>query len=431
MFTTSRLTELSRVVMISAALASSACTTYVAPYPSTRVIVAPAPAVTYASPGPQSVVSVYVDPPILQPDPILIGWAPPPLLVQVPVPMPYVGAVWTGGYWVWQGNWVWSAGRWMAPPLANYGWVQPYYEYRNAGVVFITGHWSPPGVVFVPPAIGLSLALVTPLAGVLPGPQPIGPLGVFVPAPPGSRIGIIIPAPIGTAPAVVASAVPVVNVGMRVRNNITTINNTQVTNTVNNNNVTNVTVVAPSTATASGQAFQSVVPAQAQLAAALPARVQAIAPMPASARAISSFTANRAPIVLPELQAVHSNATGAPKAPPALSGTPAVLSAVPSAPVGEKPMTVPKPLKVEQVPANANAMRSSTPLAMISQTPPPLVRPATPSKETRLPKAEPRRLTATTAPARDLNSQPKTKKKDEGRPQEKHGKGEKVESKPR
>jgi hypothetical protein len=47
--------------------------------------------------------------------------------------------------------------------------------------------------------------------------RPIGPHGVFVPAPPGSQPGIIVPAPVGTPPAVVLSAPPVVRPGMVVR----------------------------------------------------------------------------------------------------------------------------------------------------------------------------------------------------------------------
>lgn len=443
MNTTLPLTHFSRLFMISAALATSACTTYVAPYPPPRVIAAPAPVATYYSLGPQSVVSVYVDPPVMQPAPILIGWAPPPLLVQVPVPMPYPGAVWTGGYWIWEGNWVWSAGRWLAPPLPNYGWVQPYYEYRNAGVVFITGHWSPPGVFFAPPPINLNLTLATPLVGVVAGPLPIGPLGVFVPAPPGSRVGIIVPAPIGTAPAVVAGAASVVNVGMRVRNNITTINNTQVTNTVNNNNVTTVTVVAPATATANGQAFQSVVPAQAQLAAALPARVQAVAPMPFSGRAIPAFTANRPPVTLPEAQLVHNSAAaasmaqqrdaaaGAQKALGAPPGNPTVSSAVQPAPAREKSVAAPEPVKVEQVARNPNTARSASAATAIAQPQQPSTQPVTPSRGERLPKADQRRQNVTAGPARDMNPQPKMKKREESRPQEKAGKGEKAESKSR
>jgi len=56
--------------------------------------------------APAPAVSVYVEPPVVQPAPIAVGWAPPPLLVEVPPPSPFFGAVWVGGYWVWQGNWV-------------------------------------------------------------------------------------------------------------------------------------------------------------------------------------------------------------------------------------------------------------------------------------------------------------------------------------
>ena len=308
------------------------CTVYQAAPPPQRVYVQPAPAVTYIEPAPQAVVSIFVEPPIMQPAPILVGWAPPPMLVETPLPLPYSGAVWVGGYWVWEGNWVWAAGHWMAPPQPNYAWVHPYYEHRDSGVVFITGHWSPPGVVFVPPAIGMSLTLVTPLAGVVPGPRPIGPQGVFVPPPPGSRFGLIVPAPIGTAPAVVTSAAPVVNVGMRIQNNnSTTINNARVTNVTNITNVTNVTIVAPASATASGKAFESAVPAQAHLAAALPPVVRAPAPVPVSAKAIPAFVPGRAPAALPPPQVVHSTAAPAPGATPQrVAHAPASIAPPPS-----------------------------------------------------------------------------------------------------
>ncbi|MDP9046162.1 MAG: hypothetical protein M3O01_15285, partial [Pseudomonadota bacterium] len=260
---------------------------YEAPRPVQRVYVQPAPVPAYTAPAPQAVVSVYVEPPVAQPEPILVGWAPPPMLVEVPEPAPYGGAVWVGGYWVWEGNWVWAAGRWAAPPRPDYVWVHPYYEHRNDGVVFITGHWGAAGVAFVPPPLGLSLTVVAAAPGVIPGPRPIGPLGVFVPPPPGSRVGIIVPAPIGTPPAVVTSAAPVVNVGMRIENNsrTTTVNNTSnVTHITNVTNITNVRIVAPASATASGTAYEGVVPAQAHLAAALPATVHAQAPVPASPR---------------------------------------------------------------------------------------------------------------------------------------------------
>jgi hypothetical protein len=175
----------------------------------------------------------------------------------------------------------------MGPPQPSYLWVHPYYEHRGDAVIFIDGHWSPPGVVFVPPPPSFRVVLATPAFGVVVGPRPIGPEGCFVPAPPGSRRGIIVPAPIGTAPAVVTSAPPVVAVGMRVTTNVTNINNTRITNVTN---VTNVTIVAPAAATASGRAFNGSVPAAPHLAAARPALVQARAPAPTSLHPVAPYT---------------------------------------------------------------------------------------------------------------------------------------------
>jgi hypothetical protein len=229
--------------------------------------------------------SVYEEPPAYQPAPVVVAWAPPPMLVEVPPPMPFESAVWVGGYWVWRGNWVWASGRWMGPPQPTYVWVHPYYEHRADAVIFIDGHWAPPGVVFVPPPRTLPMVYARPAYGVVPGPRPIGPEGCFVPPPPGSRRGIIVPAPIGTAPAVVTSAPPVIAPGMRVTANVVNVNNghvnNHVTNITNVTNVTNVTIVAPAGATANGHAFNGSVPSAPHLAAARPAVVQARAPEPA------------------------------------------------------------------------------------------------------------------------------------------------------
>lgn len=257
------------------------------------------PVVVQPAVPPPAIVSVYEEPPLVEPAPIAVGWAPPPMLVEVPPPAPFPYSVWVGGYWVWQGNWVWAHGHWMEPPRPSYVWVHPYYEHRGGQVIFISGYWSAPGVAFVPPSPGLRLVVEAPAVGVIPGPRPIGPEGCFVPAPPGSRLGIIVPAPVGTAPAVVTSAPPVVSVGMRVTSNVTNvtnIRNTNVTNITNVNNVTNVTIVAPPAATASGRAFNSTVPAAPHLAAGRPAVVQARAPEPVNARHVMPFVPGRAPL---------------------------------------------------------------------------------------------------------------------------------------
>lgn len=281
-------------------------------------------AVAYSSPVVTPVISVYVDPPMVQPEPIAVSWAPPAMLVEVPPLSPFPMAVWTGGYWDWHDRWVWSAGRWMAPPQFGYGWVQPYYEHRDNAVLFISGYWSAPGVRFVPPPPGISIAFAAIAVGVIAGPPPIGPQGVFVPPPPGSRSGLIVPAPMGTPPAVVTSAPPVTNVGMRIRN--TTVNNiSNVTNTTNVTNIaststSNFTVTAPAAATASGKPFEAAVPAAAHLAAALPPVMRLEAPIPVSTKPVAAFVASRASAPLPAAQMIRpAPASGAPSAPLAVS----------------------------------------------------------------------------------------------------------------
>ena len=256
--------------------------------------------VDYQAPAPQPVVSVYVDPPLEQPEPVLVGWAPPPMLVESPPPMPYDGAIWTGGFWVWEGNWVWAHGRWASPPQPGYGWVNPYYEHRNGSVVFVNGFWAAPGVAFVAPPMGISISVGIVAAGVVAGPRVNGPEGVFVPAPPGSHPGLIVPAPIGTAPAVVTGAPPIVNQGMR----ITAQNNAR--NIGNGTNISNVTIVAPAGATASGRSVNSSVPLQPHLAAAMPPVVHAYAPDPVSTRPIPAYVAGHQPLPLPAPQVVHA-----------------------------------------------------------------------------------------------------------------------------
>ena len=278
------------------ALVIGGCAVYQVAPPPRRILVQAAPLPVYAPP----VVRVDIVPLFEQPAPVLVGWAPPPMLVEVPAVMSYPDAVWVGGYWVWQGNWVWATGRWQSPPYVDYRWVHPYYENRDGAVIFIAGHWSAPGVLFVPPPSGLRLTLAVSLPGVVPGPRPIGPPGIFVPPPPGSRFGLIVPAPQGTPPSVVSGAAPVVNVGMRISNTVVNSGNTTNINNVNNVNnitqVTRVTIVAPASATASGRAYEAAVPTQMHQAAALPASAP-----PAAARA----AAPRSPPPQAQAQAQH------------------------------------------------------------------------------------------------------------------------------
>jgi hypothetical protein len=155
-----------------------------------------------AAPQDEAPVEVYIDPPLDQPPPVRVEWAPPPLLDEPVPPPPYPDAIWTGGYWAWQDNWVWARGRWLAPPRPNYRWVRPYYEHRGNSVIFINGFWAAPGVGFrrPPPTLNIPYAHVRP--GVRRGPRPSGPEGSFVPPPHGARRGSFVPAPLPEPQAV-------------------------------------------------------------------------------------------------------------------------------------------------------------------------------------------------------------------------------------
>lgn len=238
---------------------------------------------------------VYDDyrPPLSQPQPIAVSWAPPPLLAEAVPPPPSPQAWWVGGYWVWRDGWAWAPGRWEMPPRPQYHWVPPYYVHRHDEVVFVGGFWGAPGVAFVPPAPDLRLSVMVAGAGAIVGRVAIGPEGPFVPPPPGSRWGLIVPAPVGTAPVVMQRAPAIVDTGMRITRNSDNGNDHRVTRdshntTIDNhnatiiNNIRNVTIVAPASATGNHQPFNAAVPAQPHPIAAQ-ASVQAVLQAPPSA----------------------------------------------------------------------------------------------------------------------------------------------------
>ena len=89
-----------RLSSLGAALGAGVilCACVVQPLPAPRYSPPPPrPVAVYSAPvQDEAVVSVYVDPPLVQPEPIAVQWAPPPMLVEVPPPQPYAEAIWTG-----------------------------------------------------------------------------------------------------------------------------------------------------------------------------------------------------------------------------------------------------------------------------------------------------------------------------------------------
>ena len=71
-----------------------------------------------------------------------VAQAPPPPPYEPLPPQPGPGYVWTGGEWVWNGGWYWSAGYWALPPYPGYIWVGGYWGRGPHGWVRYGGHWS-------------------------------------------------------------------------------------------------------------------------------------------------------------------------------------------------------------------------------------------------------------------------------------------------
>lgn len=67
--------------------------------------------------------------------------APPPVREEAKGAQPATTAVWTPGYWAWDGQiFVWVTGAWRIPP-AQSAWVAPTWRARNGRVRFVPGGW--------------------------------------------------------------------------------------------------------------------------------------------------------------------------------------------------------------------------------------------------------------------------------------------------
>lgn len=72
-------------------------------------------------------------------DAVVAPVAPPVAQVEIVPPVPYVGAVWVGGYWNWYGGrHVWVPGRYVRPN-PGYRWQPHYWAQRPGGGWWLRG----------------------------------------------------------------------------------------------------------------------------------------------------------------------------------------------------------------------------------------------------------------------------------------------------
>jgi hypothetical protein len=76
---------------------------------------------------------------------IVIGTPPPPLRAEVvtPAPGPPEQWIWHKGHWRWiDETYVWVPGHWVRAPHPAAVWVEPAWQQRPNGWVFVQGHWK-------------------------------------------------------------------------------------------------------------------------------------------------------------------------------------------------------------------------------------------------------------------------------------------------
>ena len=73
---------------------------------------------------------------------IVVREPPPPRREVVPARPPGPGMIWISGYWAWHGDrHMWIGGHFERPPRAHATWVEPRWERRGGGYIFIEGTW--------------------------------------------------------------------------------------------------------------------------------------------------------------------------------------------------------------------------------------------------------------------------------------------------
>ncbi|HTR77548.1 MAG TPA: hypothetical protein VMH39_05540 [Gemmatimonadaceae bacterium] len=67
---------------------------------------------------------------------------PPAERVEVIPAAPGASYVWIKGHWLWRDNdYVWTPGRWEAPPAGERVWVEGHWAHEARGWYWVEGHW--------------------------------------------------------------------------------------------------------------------------------------------------------------------------------------------------------------------------------------------------------------------------------------------------
>ncbi|MSU23687.1 MAG: hypothetical protein EXS32_07680 [Opitutus sp.] len=103
---------------------------------------APLVALGIAVSAPQRVAAAP-EPSSISPAPVIDQPLPPSFAQEEIGQAPSAHHVWIAAHWRWQeGAYVWVAGRWEMPPVANVTWIEPRWEKKANGFVLVEGSWQ-------------------------------------------------------------------------------------------------------------------------------------------------------------------------------------------------------------------------------------------------------------------------------------------------
>ena len=72
---------------------------------------------------------------------VYVRETPPAPRYETVVVSPGPGYVWCGGEWIWDAGWVWTSGRWCAPPRPHTVWIGGSWNSSPRGWRHHPGHW--------------------------------------------------------------------------------------------------------------------------------------------------------------------------------------------------------------------------------------------------------------------------------------------------
>jgi hypothetical protein len=127
------------VALLGFVLAGSGCAVYASPR---RVVVA-APAPVYVAPQPVTTTTTYETWPAPAENPgssVVVEGTPPAPYAEVVTESPGVDFAWVGGYWAWNGGWLWRPGYWHRGPV-GYGWRAGGWVVRGGRSYWHGGGW--------------------------------------------------------------------------------------------------------------------------------------------------------------------------------------------------------------------------------------------------------------------------------------------------